>query len=83
MSQAPDRFMNLGHVCDAGGEPLDEVLVVVMRGPHSYTGQDVVEIHSHGGLLSVNRILERVLQAGARLAEPGEFTRRAWQNGQA
>ena len=81
LSQAPERFMNLGHVCSESGEPLDEVLVVVMRGPHSYTGQDVVEIHSHGGLLAVNRILERVLQEGARLAEPGEFTRRAWQSG--
>lgn len=81
LAQAPDRFMNLGHVCDAGGEPLDEALAVVMRGPHSYTGQDVVEIQSHGGLLSVNRILERAMQAGARLAEPGEFTRRAWQSG--
>jgi tRNA modification GTPase len=81
LSQAPDRVMNLGYVCSAGGEPLDEVLALVMRGPHSYTRQDVVEIHSHGGLLAVNRILERVLQAGARLAEPGEFTKRAWQNG--
>jgi tRNA modification GTPase len=81
LTGAPDRLMVLGHICSESGQPLDEVLVVVMREPHSYTRQDVVEIHSHGGLVSVNRILERVLQAGARLAEPGEFTRRAWLGG--
>lgn len=81
LAGAPDRLMNLGHICGENGQPLDEVLAVVMRAPHSYTRQDVVEIHSHGGLVSVNRILERVLQAGARMAEPGEFTRRAWLNG--
>ncbi len=81
LSNALDRVMHLGHICSAGGEKIDEVLVVVMRGPHSYTRQDVVEIHSHGGLLAANRILERVLQEGARLAEPGEFTKRAWLNG--
>jgi tRNA modification GTPase len=81
LARAPDRMMTLGNVCSARGELLDEVLAVVMRGPHSYTRQDVVEIHCHGGLLAVDRILERVLQEGARLAEPGEFTRRAWQNG--
>jgi tRNA modification GTPase len=81
LSQALDRVMHLGHICSAGGETIDEVLVVVMRGPQSYTRQDVVEIHSHGGLLAANRILERVLQEGARLAEPGEFTKRAWLNG--
>jgi tRNA modification GTPase len=79
--EATDRTMNLGDICDQNGEPLDEVLVAVMRAPHSYTCQDVVEINSHGGLVAVNRILERVLQEGARLAEPGEFTKRAWLNG--
>ena len=81
LSDAPSRMMHLGHICSASGEPIDEVLVVVMKGPQSYTRQDVVEIHSHGGLLAANRILERVLQEGARLAEPGEFTKRAWLNG--
>lgn len=81
LAQGPDRALHLGHICGRDGGPLDEVLVVVMRGPHSYTRQDVVEIHSHGGLVAVSRILERVLQAGARLAEPGEFTKRAWLNG--
>jgi tRNA modification GTPase len=81
LSQATDRVMYLGHICNAVGDLIDEVLVVVMRGPQSYTRQDVVEIHSHGGLLAAKRILERILQEGARLAEPGEFTKRAWLNG--
>lgn len=60
---------------------LDLALVVVMRAPHSYTGEDVVEVHCHGGRLIVNRICERLVAGGARLAEPGEFTRRAFLNG--
>ena len=60
---------------------LDSALVVVMRAPHSYTGEDVVEIQCHGGLLVVNRICEWLVAGGARLAEPGEFTRRAFLNG--
>ncbi len=63
------------------GEKLDEVLVLVMRGPHSYTGEDTVEIDCHGGVLMMRRILETVLQNGARAAEPGEFTKRAFLNG--
>ncbi len=60
---------------------LDEVLVMVLRAPHSYTGEDTVEIDCHGGILAVNRVLEAVLKKGARLAEPGEFTKRAFLNG--
>lgn len=60
---------------------VDEVLLVVMRAPHSYTREDVVEIQSHGGRLIVSKILDLVMQQGARLAEPGEFTRRAFLNG--
>lgn len=60
---------------------LDEVLVVTMRGPRSYTGEDVVEVHAHGGPVIVNAICEALAQAGARLAEPGEFTKRAFLNG--
>lgn len=62
-------------------EVLDEVLVMLMRGPHSYTGEDTVEIDCHGGVLAVKRVLEAVLHAGARIAEPGEFTKRAFLNG--
>ncbi len=60
---------------------LDQVLAVVMRAPRSYTGEDVVEIHCHGGFLVADRILKELLGAGARLAEGGEFTRRAFLNG--
>lgn len=62
-------------------ETLDEVLMLNMRGPHTYTGEDTVEIDCHGGVLMMRRILESVLQAGARIAEPGEFTKRAFLNG--
>lgn len=60
---------------------LDEVLLMLMRGPHSYTGEDTVEIDCHGGVLAVKRVLEAAVHAGARLAEPGEFTKRAFLNG--
>lgn len=60
---------------------LDEVLVMLMRGPHSYTGEDTVEIDCHGGVLAMKRVLEAVLHAGARIADPGEFTKRAFLNG--
>jgi len=63
------------------GEVLDEVLITGMKGPGTYTGEDMLEINAHGGLLVVQRILELTLQEGARLAEPGEFTKRAFLNG--
>ncbi len=62
-------------------EVIDEVLILVMRGPRSYTREDVVEIHCHGGLVSMKSILQAVIRCGARLAEPGEFTKRAFLNG--
>lgn len=62
-------------------ETIDEVLVSVFKDPHSYTGEDSVEINCHGGVIAVNKILEAVLRAGARFAEPGEFTKRAYLNG--
>lgn len=70
-----------GEVHDPSGTVLDEVLVHVMRQPQSYTREDVVEINAHGGPGPVRAILECVLSAGARLAQPGEFTRRAFMNG--
>lgn len=63
------------------GIPMDQVLFCVMQGPRSYTGEDVVEIHGHGGAVSLQRVLRLVLQAGAVLAEPGEFTKRAFLAG--
>jgi len=70
-----------GRVVDAAGEVLDEGLGVVMRAPHSYTGEDVLELHCHGSPIVLRRVLARVLACGARLAEPGEFTKRAFLNG--
>jgi len=69
-----------GKVLDSEG-PVDEVLLLVMRAPHSYTTEDTVEIQGHGGRMSPRRLLRTVLGAGARVAEPGEFTRRAFLNG--
>ena len=60
---------------------IDEVMVSVMRGPRSFTAEDTVEINCHGGILIMNRILELVVRNGARMAEPGEFTKRAFLNG--
>ncbi|MCS7260192.1 MAG: tRNA uridine-5-carboxymethylaminomethyl(34) synthesis GTPase MnmE [Anaerolineae bacterium] len=76
------RQLRWGYIRDPhDGSIVDEVLAVVMPAPHSYTRQDVVEIQSHGGILPVRRILELVLTHGARLAEPGEMTLRAFLNG--
>ena len=60
---------------------VDEVLVMIMNGPHSYTGEDTVEIDCHGGVFAMRKVLEAVIHAGARPAEPGEFTKRAFLNG--
>lgn len=79
-SHAPNTI-RYGYVCDPDGGRIDEVLVSVFRAPHSYTGEDVVEINCHGGLLVLRKTLRAVLAAGARLAEAGEFTKRAFLNG--
>ena len=76
----PTHTIHYGHVMD-GDETVDEVLVMVMRGPRTFTGEDTVEINCHGGTYVVSRVLETVLKAGARPAEPGEFTKRAFLNG--
>ncbi len=81
LTQSPSFNIIYGHIIDADKEIIDEVLVSVMRAPHSFTKEDVVEINCHGGPIPLRRILELVLKKGARLAEPGEFTRRAFVNG--
>ena len=74
--------IHYGFIIDeTDGEPLDEVMVSVMKAPRSYTTEDTVEINCHGGVLIVKKILEEVLKAGARIADPGEFTKRAFLNG--
>lgn len=75
-----DHAIHYGHIID-GEEIIDEVLVMVMKGPHSFTGEDTVEINCHGGVYVVKRVLETVIKHGARPAEPGEFTKRAFLNG--
>lgn len=81
LAQRPTHTLTLGWILDQEGQPIDEVLVSIMRGPHSYTGEDVVEVNCHGGTLPARQVLERIMQTGIRLAEPGEFTRRAFLNG--
>ena len=72
--------IHYGYIVD-GEQVIDEVLVMLMRGPHSYTGEDTVEINCHGGVYVVKRILELLIKNGARPAEPGEYTKRAFLNG--
>lgn len=72
--------VHYGHIMD-GDKTLDQVLVIVMENPHSYTGEDTVEIDCHGGMLILKKVLDLVLKNGARTAEPGEFTKRAFLNG--
>ncbi|MBC8081321.1 MAG: tRNA uridine-5-carboxymethylaminomethyl(34) synthesis GTPase MnmE [Gorillibacterium sp.] len=82
LSAAESHTVHYGHIADpASGEIVEEVLVTVMRGPRSFTMEDVVEIGCHGGLVSVRRVLDLILQTGVRIAEPGEFTKRAFLNG--
>ncbi|MGI8906127.1 MAG: tRNA uridine-5-carboxymethylaminomethyl(34) synthesis GTPase MnmE [Candidatus Sumerlaeaceae bacterium] len=70
-----------GTLHDGSGQPLDDCIVVVMQRPHSFTGEDIAEIHCHGGQAVVAAVLDTCITAGARLAEPGEFSRRAFLNG--
>lgn len=77
----PDRTLVWGVARDRAGGRLDDVLAVVMRAPRSFTGEDVAEVHGHGGVMNMSRLLRAVVDAGARHAEAGEFTRRAFENG--
>jgi tRNA modification GTPase len=79
-SAAPTHTLHFGHIVRAG-QTVDEVIVAVMRAPRTFTREDVVEITCHGGILPAKLVLDTVLANGARLAEPGEFTRRAFLNG--
>ncbi len=81
LSSARTQTAHFGRVKDHQGLEVDDVVAVVFRGPGSYTGEDVVEISCHGGPYITRKVLETLLQHGARLAEPGEFTKRAFVNG--
>jgi tRNA modification GTPase len=80
-SQAEAGTFLHGRITEAGGAEIDEALCLIFRAPHSYTGEDTVEIQGHGGAVVLKKILRRCLEAGARMAGPGEFTRRAFLNG--
>jgi len=81
LREAPDKTVLVGEIVRRDGVALDQVLMVAMRGPHTATGEDVVEITCHGGLLVPRLVLRRLTEEGARPAEPGEFTKRAFLNG--
>ncbi|WP_461244795.1 tRNA uridine-5-carboxymethylaminomethyl(34) synthesis GTPase MnmE [Secundilactobacillus muriivasis] len=82
LADVASHTINYGHIIDPEtGSEVDEVMASVMRAPKTYTREDVVEINCHGGLMATNQILQLILSQGARLAEPGEFTKRAFLNG--
>lgn len=80
LEKVATHTINYGFIKD-NDEVIDEVLVSVMKAPHTYTTEDIVEINCHGGITTTNKVLETLLKHGARLAEPGEFTKRAFLNG--
>ena len=81
-AELPSHTLNYGHVIQPStGEVIDEVMLGIMRGPKSYTAEEVVEFNCHGGIVPLRGVLELALKAGARLAAPGEFTKRAFLNG--
>ncbi len=81
LSQRKPYTIAFGHIIDLAGEEIDEVLVSIFRSPHSYTGEDAIEISCHGSTYILQRVLQLVIDAGARMADPGEFTQRAYLNG--
>ncbi|WP_027086762.1 tRNA uridine-5-carboxymethylaminomethyl(34) synthesis GTPase MnmE [Cohnella panacarvi] len=82
IKEAQTHTVHYGWIADPRTNTvLDEVLVTVMRGPRSFTAEDVVEVSTHGGIVAVKSVLELILRSGARMAEPGEFTKRAFLNG--
>ena len=81
LKKVASHTINHGYIVDKNGTIIDEVLVSVMLAPKTYTTEDIVEINTHGGIASTNKVLELCLVNGARLAEPGEFTKRAFLNG--
>ena len=81
LSEASSHTVHYGNIVDEDGNIIDEVLVIVMRAPNTYTREVVVEIDCHGGILVTRKVLEAAIKAGAKPAEPGEFTKRAFLNG--
>jgi len=73
--------MKYGYIIDENNNHIDEVIVSFMKGPRSFTAEDTIEINCHGGVVATNKVLEQIIKQGVRLAEPGEFTKRAFLNG--
>ena len=80
IKEVPTHTIHYGYIYD-GEELIDEVLVMIMHAPRTFTGEDTVEIDCHGGVYAMQRVLDTVLKNGAEIAEPGEFTKRAFLNG--
>lgn len=82
LNDVPSHTINYGHIIDPESkEVVEEVMVSVLRAPKTFTSEDIIEINCHGGILTINRVLELTMTYGARMAEPGEFTKRAFLNG--
>ena len=81
LTKVDTHTINYGHIVDNLGNTIDEVLVSIMKAPRTFTAEDTVEINTHGGIAATNKVLELLLNNGCRLAEPGEFTKRAFLNG--
>ncbi|HDB5853266.1 TPA: tRNA uridine-5-carboxymethylaminomethyl(34) synthesis GTPase MnmE [Staphylococcus aureus] len=82
LNDVPSHTINYGHIIDSESkEVVEEVMVSVLRAPKTFTREDIIEINCHGGILTINRVLELTMTYGARMAEPGEFTKRAFLNG--
>lgn len=81
LTEIKNRMMSYGHIIDENAKVIDEVLIVKMMAPNTYTRENMVEIYTHGGIISVRRVLNLLLDNGARIAEAGEFTKRAFLNG--
>ncbi|HCC5712216.1 TPA: tRNA uridine-5-carboxymethylaminomethyl(34) synthesis GTPase MnmE [Staphylococcus aureus] len=82
LNDIPSHTINYGHIIDPESkEVVEEVMVSVLRAPKTFTREDIIEINCHGGILTINRVLELTMTYGARMAEPGEFTKRAFLNG--
>ena len=81
LSQCRTHTIRYGYICEKENDIIDEVLVLIMKGPKSYTAEDVIEIQCHGGYMICQMILELLVRRGARIADPGEFTKRAFLNG--
>ena len=82
MSKVTSHTLNYGHIIDPlTGKVMDEVMIGAMKSPKTFTREDIIEINTHGGIAVTNEILQLAIREGARLAEPGEFTKRAFLNG--